>query len=216
MKNSHLLAALFRSFYPTPGVLSPIIIGIILILAACSFPQKQTRRPTEKCTESHKAHPDAVEAFAEAVALWKQPTETLTTVLACSDPETAVTLLDRAIAISPGYAEAFARRGLAGSDMGMREKAFDDVTTAIRLDPEPVFYAYRGLILLREGRPFAAKSDLDYSLQLNPAQDLAHNLSGVLALSEGNIPAACEAFKKGCHSGDCSFLNAAKLEKICP
>lgn len=151
-------------------------------------------------------------AYNKARALWQRSSSGEV----CSDPEQAVALLDKAIKTAPNYGEAYIRRGLAKSEMGEPEDAFEDATKGIRLTPSAEAYALRGLVLLRGRQPRAARRDLEYSLSKAPSQHLAHNLMGVLALSEENTQEACKSFKAGCSNGDCFFLDVAKKEKICP
>lgn len=164
---------------------------------------------------SGKYPPEAEMAFAKARVLWKRNSTSTSLGEVCSDPESAVAFLDKAISLAPEYAEAYIRRGLAKSDLGQNEQAFDDITAGIRLSPTAEAYAYRGLVLLRGNNTKAARKDLEYSLELNSSQHLARNYLGVLALSENNEREACKAFQNGCDQGDCSFLESAKKEKIC-
>lgn len=156
--------------------------------------------------------PEAENAYAQAVRLWRKSSAGEV----CSDPVQAVALLDKAVAIAPEYGEAYLRRGLAKSEMGEFEEAFEDATAGVRLAPSPEAYAFRGLVLLRGGQPKAARRDLEYSLDRAPAQHLAHNFLGILALSEDNAKEACRSFTNGCSNGDCFFLEAAQKGNICP
>ena len=162
-------------------------------------------------TRPGKQPAEAEAAYAKARALWKRSAAGEV----CADPQQALTLLDRAIFIAPKYGEAYVRRGLVLSETGNFEEAFEDVTAGIRLAPTPEAYAYRGLILLRDRQPKVARRDFEYSLSKAPSQHLAHNLLGVLALSEENAKEACRSFSNGCSNGDCFFLEAAKREGIC-
>ena len=164
---------------------------------------------------SGKYPPEAEMAFAKARVLWKRNSTSTSLGEVCSDPQSAVAFLDKAISLAPEYAEAYIRRGLAKSDLGQNEQAFDDITAGIRLSPTAEAYAYRGLALLRGNNLRAAKKDLEYSLELNSSQHLARNYLGVLALSEDRQREACKAFEDGCDKGDCSFLESAKKENIC-
>ena len=165
---------------------------------------------------SGKLNPEAETAFSQARVLWRssQALQTRTSEV-CSNPEEAITLLDKAISLEPGFAAAYVRRGLAKSDLGQHEAAFDDATAGIRLDPTPENYAYRGLISTKAKDYTAARKDLDYSLERNPSQHLAWTLRGVLSLLEGNDKAACDDFKNACSRGDCSRLDVAQQEGLC-
>lgn len=214
----------------------PAVCLLAFFLGGCAFfgaspdedaqprpPREQTdaQPPAGQPDQAHRAglpgvrKPEAEQAFAEARALWKRQLSSLVDAEVCADPEKAVALLDKAISIEPSYAEAYARRGLARSELGNREEAFDNLTTAIRLDPNPEYYAYRGLVSMRGGDGRAAARDIDYSLKKQPAQSRAHNFKGVLALGGDDKKTACEAFARGCANGDCSFFEVAKKEKIC-
>ena len=133
----------------------------------------------------------------------------------CSDPVQAVEYLDEAIRREPDYAEAYLRRGMALSEQGYADEAFEDLTHAIRLDPTPDAYAYRGLALLRQGNMKGARQDFDEAIRLAPESYRAWNFRGASWLQEGNDAAACEDFEEGCRQGDCSFLEKARDGKIC-
>ena len=180
-------------------------------LSGQSAPGSQKSAEDGPGMRSGKQPSEAEAAYAKARALWQRSAAGEV----CADPQQAVALLDRAISIAPKYGEAYVRRGLAVSEMGDFEEAFEDVTVGIRLAPTPEAYAYRGLILLRGRQPKAARRDFEYSLSKAPSQHLAHNLLGVLALSEENAKEACRFFANGCSNGDCFFLEAAKREGIC-
>ena len=165
---------------------------------------------------SGKLNPEAETAFAQARVLWKGALSSASTGERCSDPEKAVSLLDKAISLEPKYAEAYVRRGLAKSELGKREEAFNDVSMGIRLHPTAEAYAYRALVSIRGKDIRAAQKDLEYSLKKDPKQNLAHNFSGVLALALDKKPDACAQFQQGCSAGDCSFIEAARTAKICP
>ena len=159
--------------------------------------------------------PEAKLAFDKARALWGQDSGSVSALEVCSDPEQAVSLLDKVISCEPDYAEAYVRRGLAKSELRLKEEAFDDVSKGIRLHPTPDAYAYRALVSLRAGQVRAAQKDLEYSLSKEQKQHLAKNISGLLLLTLSNKAEACARFREGCSAGDCSFLEAAKADKTC-
>lgn len=220
MANSALTDKVFRR------IALPALCLFLLLPSGCFFwadpdmeqgsrvPQEQPQRGAEAGQRSARTtHPaEAEQAYARALSLWGRSSSGE----ACSDPGQAVALLDKAIALDPNYGEAYLRRGLARSEMGQFEEAFEDVTAGLRLTPTAEAYAYRGLVLLRDGQPKAARRDLEYSLSKDRTQHRALNYLGVLALSEDNPREACEAFSKACSRGDCFFLETARKEKICP
>jgi len=152
---------------------------------------------------------EAETLYAKANVLWKQNGDI------CSDPALAVHLLDQAIAVRPDYADAYMRRGLAYSEMGRDEEAFADLTQAIRLDPRPDRYAYRGLGLIRQHNLGGARRDLNQSITLDKSQYRAWNFRGVVNMMEDKDAEACSDFKTGCANGDCTGYAAARKEGIC-
>ena len=193
-----------------------------LLLGACAWlgdPAPRDRPAPKTDAElsgySGQYNDEAERAFAEARVLWKRQLSSLADAEVCTDPAKAVSLLDKSIALEPEYMEAYARRGLAKSELGEREAAFDDLTAAIRLRPLAENYAYRALVSIRADDPRAAKRDLEYSLKLDDSQSRAHNFLGVLALRRDDAQGACAAFDAGCSNGDCTFLEAARQEAIC-
>jgi hypothetical protein len=162
-----------------------------------------------------KLKPEAARAMTQALALWRGGTVRTLKAEVCADPNKARALLDRVVKLEPKYAPAYARRGLAASELGLREEAFEDMTAAVRLSPTADNYALRALVSIRIGQIKAARRDLDYALKLKPGHGRAANYLGVLELGQEDEGAACAAFKNGCAAGDCSFLEAARTEKLC-
>ena len=101
----------------------------ILALPGCSLlePEKMPPKPANPTGVSGKHDPQAEQLFAKAHVLWKGET--------CTDPEKALEYLDEALKIEPDYPQALIRRGLALSQLGYADDAFDDLTKAIRLEP---------------------------------------------------------------------------------
>jgi Tfp pilus assembly protein PilF len=145
--------------------------------------------------------------FARAHALWKGEN--------CAEPQEAARMLSEALDMDPDFAAALAYRGLAYSEMGKRDEAFDDLTQAIRLDPRAEYYAYRALASLRGGVFSAARRDLEYSLEKDRKQYRAWNILGETALREGNPALACKHYAKGCSNGDCEPLRQARGDGQC-
>ncbi len=158
---------------------------------------------------SGKLNSEAEASFALAHVLWRNSD-------ICSDPRQAIDLLDKAIRLEPGYADAYLRRGLAKSDLRDWDGAFDDLSRAIRLKPTAEAYAYRGLISMRGGNALGARKDYERSLAMNPRQHRAWNFRAALSLLEGNREDACRDFARGCDNGDCVGLESAVSHGECP
>lgn len=190
-----------------PSVFLPLVCLLFacVFLASCGGTRERAYNPMGL---SGKRNQEAETAFSRAHVLWHNSE-------VCSDPALAVELLDKALALEPEYAEAYMRRGLAKSDMRDWEGAFDDLTRAVRLDPSPVNYAYRGLISMRGGNALGARKDYERSIELDSGQHRAWNFRAALNLLEGKHEAACSDFAKGCSNGDCTGLESARNAGIC-
>ena len=122
---------------------------------------------------------------------------------------------DEALKIEPDYPQALIRRGLALSQLGYADDAFDDLTKAIRLEPSAEAYLSRGICLLQQGNTAGARKDLEEVLRRDDRSYRVWNILGAVSLKEGKEQEACEAFEKACSSGDCAGIEAARREKIC-
>lgn len=172
---------------------------ICLVVAGCGGKELEPNNPMGL---SGKLNPEAEAAFGRARVLWDKRD-------VCSDPVLAVELLHKAVTLEPQYAEAYARLGLAKSELRDWDGAFDDLSKAIRLHPTAEAYAFRGLVSMRGGNYLGARRDLDRSLELRKRQHRAWNFRGALNRLEGRQKEACEDFAEGCGYGDCSGLNAS-------
>lgn len=195
---------------PTRAVASFALLAFLL-LPGCSLfiPEKTPPKPANPTGVSGKHQPQAEQLFAKARILWKEG-ET------CADPEQAIAYLDEALELEPDYAQALIRRGLALSQVGYGDEAFDDLTRAVRLEPSAEAYLSRGLCLFRQGRTEGARKDLEEALRRDGDSYRAWNILGAVALKEEKDAEACAAFEKACASGDCTGIEAARREKICP
>jgi tetratricopeptide (TPR) repeat protein len=203
---------------------------LAIFLSACAAAETQRRAQPEQLprpeqppqAERQKAHaaarlkPEAEKAFAGALALWGHNERSPLRAEVCADPKKARALLGRVIELEPGFAPAYARRGLAESELGLGEEAFDDLTRAVRLAPTADNYSFRALASMKRGQGKAARRDLDYALTLDSGHAQSVNFLGLLELGLGDGGKACSAFEKGCAAGDCSFIEAARGGKICP
>lgn len=189
-----------RTFLLTGGGL------LLLVMVGCAA--QEPLKPHNPMGVSGKINPEAETYFAMADVLWKGG-ET------CTEPEKAVAYLDKAISLHSGYWQAYARRGLAYSDMGLWDEAFDDLTRAVRLHPSAESYAWRGLVASRMGNRLGARKDLARSIELDKAQHRAWNYRAAVELLDGEIAAACTDFARGCSNGDCTGMESARREGVC-
>lgn len=204
-------------------------IGILLMasfcLSGCGFfgggspdreGEAQATANASQPEHAGQAAPQVVDspALASARALWKG--------IECTDARNADTQLTAILATAKGQehnaqqSEALALRGLARSELGMKDEAFEDLTAAVRQNPVARNYAWRGLVLLRNGNARGAQIDAHYALRKDKAQPVAHLVLGLTALQAGDTAAACPELRAACNGGECSGLNEAQAAGSCP
>ena len=191
------------------SLLSLVLLGLALASSVgCSLFSGPEHKTVDPRGYSGKYNTEAEKHFTMAHSMWgKKDTS--------SDPEKAITLLTEAIRIEPNYAEAYLWRGLAKSELGQWDEAFDDITKSIRLKPLAGSYAYRGLVSMRGGNAIGARKDFNESIELDSSQHRAYNFRGALELLLGDKPAACKDFSTGCSNGDCTGIESAKEAGYC-
>ncbi len=103
-----------------------------------------------------------------------------------NDRDEAFDDLNRAIALDPELAEAYAYRGCLHIDGDRNEAAVADLQRAIELDPyDSLAYTCRGGALVNLGRNDEALRDLDKSLALNAYDGYALSNRGAALLNLG-------------------------------
>jgi len=104
----------------------------------------------------------------------------------------ALALLDRAVEIDPGFAEALAARGRLKRISGDAAGALDDLRASSRLDPSRTSSRYMaGLTALTEmNDPAAARADFDAIGEVGPSDDLRRLGLARLALDRGDADEA--------------------------
>lgn len=190
--------------------LGAVLICLALLafsLTACA-PSKSIDTVPDPKGLSGKSTPEAEMLFGKAHVLWKGGES-------CTDPQKAIELLDQALNIDPEFTEALMWRGMALSQTGRWNAAIEDLTEALRTRPNAMVYAQRGLAFFRTGNYKGSRMDLNRSIALDAGQHRAWNFRGALNLSEGDIPAACADFTRGCKNGDCTGFESAVEAKIC-
>lgn len=189
--------------------ISLLFLGLVLVSSAgCSLFSGPTHKTVDPRGYAGKYNEEAEKHFTLAHSTWGKRDES-------SDPEKAAALLTEAIRLEPKYAEAHLWRGLAYSQLGRWDEAFDDITTSIRLRPLAGSYAYRGLVSMRGGNAIGARKDFDESINLDSSQHRAYNFRAALELLLGDNEAACKDFSRGCSNGDCTGLESARAAGYC-
>lgn len=110
------------------------------------------------------------------------------------DPAASISSLDKAIALEPDNALAYASRGAAYLSLGNPERALEDLNKAIELDPNlALAYANRGNANWNLDRFRDAFRDFDKAVELDPKLALAH-------YNRGNAYAARGAYQRAVDS----------------
>jgi len=85
-----------------------------------------------------------------------------------TDAAKAMEYFDEAIRLDPNDAGAYPSRGLAYATLGQYEKAIEDLTEAIRLNPNAFIYGSRGLAHATLGQYEKAIEDYTEAIRLDP------------------------------------------------
>lgn len=105
--------------------------------------------------------------------------------------------LDRAIELSPTYADPYNNRGVALLRLRQPEKALAEFETAARLKKRYADAHYNmGEAYLQLGRPADAIAALERSLEMNPNNPKAHNNLGIALLDTGRIDESIAAERR--------------------
>lgn len=187
---------------------------MLLFLVACS--SSDPAQPQDFLGLSSKRNQEAQLAFAKARLLWPSVTRMGNVEYQrCTNPPKALELLTEAIRHEPSFAEAYAFRGLAKSEIDDHKGAIDDLNIAVRFSDNYRFLAFRALVLLRGKQVADAQKDLDASLSRESSQPYAWKIQGLLHEEEGKLEESCRAYKKACSYGDCSSWNRALKQEKC-
>ncbi|HIU17624.1 MAG TPA: hypothetical protein IAB01_04115 [Candidatus Avidesulfovibrio excrementigallinarum] len=177
-----------------------VCLGIMLTSCAPATPPAQ---PLPDPVTSN-----AEQLVAKARILWGH-NET------CSNPEQAIAYLNSALELTPANAYALLLRGRAYNQLNLAEKAFEDLTSSIRLAPTTEAYTWRAFVLLREGNLRGARVDLESAFSLGGDLRHAYNIRGLLHLEEGDESAACDDFEDGADAGSPVWFDKARQAGLC-
>ncbi len=203
MNVTHLIIAdyrmimLFQTVFR--GAFAAILGLALLSCAPATPPAKPLPDPVTSNTE---------QLVAKARILWGHGDT-------CQNPEQAIAYLNSALELTPNHANALLLRGRAYNQLNLAEKAFEDLTESIRLEPTTEAYAWRAFVLLREGNLRGARSDLESAFSLGGDRRHAYNVRGLLHLEEGNEDAACDDFEDGAEAGAPFWLDKARNAGMC-
>jgi predicted Zn-dependent protease len=167
--------------------------------APIKLPQRKVQKaPGAKDTDWNTA----------AQALWKDGQYT--------DPGTAKSYLDKAIAANPKMAESYNNRGLAFYNLERHQQAINDFSQAIRIKPQYAeAFNNRGNAYYALDQYEQAEADFNQCLQIKPRYSKAHLNRGLVYFQMKKIKESCEDFRRACDLGDCDGLQWAMQNGHC-
>ncbi len=113
------------------------------------------------------------------------------------DHERAETLYRQALALDPGYARALTALGALYSRQGLYRRAYDELTAAVRRDPDYALAHYHLGIVCRELGDLKATRDHFWATRLDPAVSAqAFYYLGEMALADSNPQGAAGFFRR--------------------
>jgi tetratricopeptide (TPR) repeat protein len=113
------------------------------------------------------------------------------------DPAKALEILNKAIALEPGFLEAYLSRAEAHMSLGENDKAFQDFNTALQIDPnEPNIYLKRGEIYSDLKQYEKAFEDYNQAIRLKPNYANVYFERGRIYFAIGVYNKAYEDFTK--------------------
>ncbi|MBT9581900.1 tetratricopeptide repeat protein [bacterium] len=131
-----------------------------------------------KKAESHRKDPSCLAEYDRLIALQpNNPVGHYHKAYALDDqnrPDAAILVVNRAIEIEPGFANAWWLRAYCRDQSDQHKDwqlGVDDVSRAIDLDPDASNYDMRAGLLLKLGRLEEALADSDRAVRAEPARD---------------------------------------------
>jgi tetratricopeptide (TPR) repeat protein len=108
----------------------------------------------------------------------------------------AILYYDTAIIKDKSFSDAYFRRGLAKDNLGLTLDAIEDYTTAINIDPRPIYFNNRGINRAILGEYEAAVGDYNLAILLDECYGDALINRGYAFAELGRVDKACFDFKK--------------------
>ena len=117
------------------------------------------------------------------------------------DYERAEALYRQALGLDPGYARALAALGALYSRQGLYRRAYDELTAAVRRDPDYALAHYHLGIVCRELADLKSARDHFWATRLDPAVSAqSFYYLGEMALADDNPQAAAGFFRRSLES----------------
>jgi len=147
----------------------------------------------KKFEDSIKAYSISLELNEHAVAYYNRGNA----YLELHEYAKAIKDFDKAIELSPNYAEAYNNRGVAYAELGEYKRAIKDYDKAIELNPDDAeAYYNRGIAYARLGKYKRAIEDYDRAIELNPNYAKAYIGRGLAYAERGEYNKAIKDFDK--------------------
>jgi len=108
---------------------------------------------------------------------------------------------DRAVALDSTFHQAYFRRAKVKSKLNALEAAYEDYSTAIIINPQPVYYNNRGINLAIRDKMQAAIQDYDKALALDSTYAQALLNKGVAQYHLGQYDGACQNMQQAYQLG---------------
>ncbi len=107
-------------------------------------------------------------------------------------------------------------KGVANEYLGKYQRAIEDYSQAIRLDPNNVdAYHSRGGVYEKLGKYQRAIEDYNQTIRLYPNNAKGYNSRGIAYYMLGELERACSDYQKACELGLCKRFNSAKKKGDC-
>lgn len=134
----------------------------------------------------------------------------------CTDPQKAVEYLTEAIGLQPDFANAYAARGNAYSNLKQYQPALEDYNKAIQLKPDnSFFFNNRGNIYKDLDQNKQSIEDYNEAIRLKPDDVTAYYNRGNIYFIQGDKETGCSDAQKACELGNCKLLEFGKEKKYC-
>ena len=114
------------------------------------------------------------------------------------------------------YTVAYYNRGKAYRNIGQYQRAIENFTEAIRLQPDYAdAYNSRGLVYGKLGQQQHIIEDFSEVIRLKPNDVNPYSIRGLAYFKQGNNNLGCRDAQKACALGECEVLELSKNEGLC-
>jgi tetratricopeptide (TPR) repeat protein len=142
------------------------------------------------------AYRDAVKSFDHSISIWpynaavffnRGVAHRILSVGNAGDGDAAIADLSRAIAENSSFGQAYTERGAIFEERGDLERAMQDFTRAVELEPSADGYFQRGQAYALMGQPQKAVEDFDRAILERPDAPYIYRARGVAKRSLGDL-----------------------------